>query len=150
MKKLLIVTMLSTLLLGGASAFAETASTGKIAVVDVPQVVMNASKVKKLEADRIKQEKDLQAYILKAKKAVEAETDAEKIKALQQKYSKELAQKMEAQRKEVVNRTLAIEKDILTVINKKAKEMGYDMVIQKASVLYGGEDITEEISKAVN
>ena len=150
MKKLLIVTMLSTLLLGGASAFAETASTGKIAVVDVPQVVMNASKVKKLEADRIKQEKDLQAYILKAKKAVEAETDAEKKKALQQKYSKELAQKMEAQRKEVVNRTLAIEKDILTVINKKAKEMGYDMVIQKASVLYGGDDITAEISKAVN
>ena len=30
-------------------------------------------------------------------------------------------------------------------ITKKSKEMGYDLVLRKDSVLYGGEDITSSI-----
>jgi outer membrane protein len=144
MKKNLITLVILGLLISGTTALAEG-----IAVVDVQKVVMNSAKVKKLETDRIKQEQDLQKFITNAKKAIDAEKNADKKKDLELKYNKELSQKLSTQRKDTMDRTLGIEKDILVVIEKEAKALGYDMVIQKSSVLYGGNDITEEIIKHV-
>ena len=146
MKKSLISALILGLLITGTTVFAEDKG---IAVVDVQQVVMNCAKVKKLEADRIKQEQDLQKFVTNAKKAVDAEKDDTKKKNLQEKFNKELNQKLSAQKKEVMERTLDIEKEILTSIEKYAKTSGYTMVIQKGSVLYGGTDITDEIVKQV-
>ena len=42
-----------------------------------------------------------------------------------------------------------IDKNISEVIANEAKQMGYEIVITKKLVLYGGNDITEEIIKKV-
>lgn len=147
MKKSLISALILGLLITGTAVF--SAESKGIAVVDVQQVVMNSAKVKKLEADRIKQEQDLQKFLTNAKKAVDAEKNNAKKKALQDKYNKELNTKIDTQKKVVMERTLTIEKEILASIEKYAKEAGYDIVIQKNSVLYGGHDITAEIIKKV-
>jgi len=145
MKKLLVMVMFLGILTGGA-AFSQT---NGIAVVDVQKVVMNSAKVKKLEADRMKQEQDLQKFMMDAKKSMDAQKDEAKKKELQEKLNKELSQKLSTTRKDVIERTKTIENEILDSIQKEAKKMGYDIVISKTSVLYGGNDITEDIIKRV-
>jgi len=147
MKKNLITALILSVFITGSYVFA--AETKNIAVVDVQKVVMNSSKVKKLETDRIKQEQDLQNFVINAKKTVDAEKNETKKKALQEKYNKDLNAKLTQQRNQVLTQTASIEKDILAAIEKSAKSMGYDMVIQKGSVLYGGNDITDAIIKQV-
>ena len=144
MKKQIITAILFCLLLSGTTVFAENNSKG-IAVVDVQQVVLNSAKVKKLETERVKQDKILQESIAKYKKIIDAETDENKKIELQNKFNKELGQKIAEQKKEVIVKTSAIEKEILEAIEKEAKNQGYEMVIQKGSVLYGGNDITNLI-----
>lgn len=147
MKKFLSTLLLLGLLMGSASAF--SAESKGIAVVDVQQVVINSSKVKKLEQDKIKQEKALQKKLIKAKKVIDAEQNDDKKKALQEKYNKEISDSLNAQRKIFAERTQSVEKDIIAAIQKRAVALGYDMVIIKGSVLYGGTDITDEIIKTV-
>ncbi|MBR1753441.1 OmpH family outer membrane protein [bacterium] len=149
MKKQFVTLLALGLLFGTTSVFAaETLSKG-IAVVDVQKVVMNSAKVKKLEQDRIKQEQDLKKFLTDAKKKIDAESDETKKKALQEKYNKEVSQKINSQRKDVATKTQNIETDILNAVQKHAKANGYDVVITKGSVLYGGDDITEEVIKQV-
>ena len=94
MKKQFVTLLALGLLFGTTSVFAaETLSKG-IAVVDVQKVVMNSAKVKKLEQDRIKQEQDLKKFLTDAKKKIDAESDETKKKALQEKYNKEVSQKL--------------------------------------------------------
>ena len=147
MKKYLVLAMVLGVLAGN-TAFADTESKG-IAVVDIQKVVMNSAKVKQLEADRIKQDEDLQKFLLNAKKSVDTEKDETKKKTLQEKYNNELNQKLETAKKDVIKRTQSIEAEILSSIEKEAKAMGYDMVISKSTVLYGGADITDDIIKKV-
>lgn len=46
-------------------------------------------------------------------------------------------------------RLQTVEKSISDTIAQQAKAKGYDMVISKGVVLYGGNDITADVSKAV-
>lgn len=147
MKKFLSTLLVLGLLMGSSAVF--SAESKGIAVVDVQQVVMNSAKVKKLEQDRIKQEKALENQLLSAKKIIDAEQNMDKKKALQDKYNKEISATLNQQKKEIIEKTQAIEKEMMTFIQKKAVELGYDMVLVKGSVLYGGSDITNEIIKLV-
>ena len=55
----------------------------------------------------------------------------------------------EANEKAYVAKLSAIDKSINNAIIQQAKAMGYDLVLVKGAVLYGGDDITEAISKVV-
>ncbi len=57
--------------------------------------------------------------------------------------------KREANAKAYKTKLEAIDKTISATINNYAKTNGYDLVIVKGAVLYGGEDITEAVSKVV-
>lgn len=65
------------------------------------------------------------------------------------KYNEDLAKKKEANAKEYTAKLAAIDKNISSTIAEQAKIKGYTLVLSKSSVLYGGEDITSEISKIV-
>ena len=65
------------------------------------------------------------------------------------KYEKELSAKREANAKVYKTKLEAIDKTISATINNYAKTNGYDLVIVKGAVLYGGDDITEAVSKVV-
>lgn len=129
--------------------FAVSNVPSKIAVVDVQKVVSSSTQVKNLRAERAAKVKDLADFVKTARANVAKETNATKKKALEDKYNKELNQKRNAIQNDYSKKLAAIDKSISSVIAQKAKAANYDIVIAKGVVLYGGTDITDEITKSI-
>lgn len=121
----------------------------KIAVVDVSAVVNSSSQVQALKKDQEAKAKELVAFVEKARKDVTSTTDVKKKQALEEKYNKELNTKRAAMEKNYATKLSAIDNTISTKIAEQAKASGYDIVLAKGVVLYGGSDITEAVKKAV-
>ena len=85
----------------------------------------------------------------KARKDVASITDANKKKAAEEKYNKELMAKKEKMDQDYAAKLKALDTSISQQINEKAKADGYDLVLSKGIVLFGGNDITSEIIKVV-
>ena len=145
-----LVVGLSTFVIGLALGnFAMSDVPSKIAVVDVTSVVGASSQVKALKKDLEAKTKEIVVFIEKARKDVAATTDVKKKQALEEKYNKELAAKKAAMDKNYATKLSAIDDSISKQIEAQAKAGGYDIVLAKGAVLYGGSDITEAVKKAV-
>ena len=121
----------------------------KIAVVDVQAVVNSSSQVQALKKEQQAKTKEIVTFIEKARKDVAAVTDVKKKQALEEKYNKELSSKKTAMDKNYSDKLTAIDATISKQIENQAKLGGYDIVLAKGVVLYGGSDITEAVKKAV-
>lgn len=145
-----LVVGLSTFVIGlSLGNFAMSDVPSKIAVVDVSSVVSASSQVKALKKDQAAKTKEIVAFIEKARKDVAATSDVKKKQALEDKYNKELAAKKAAMDKNYAAKLTAIDTAISNQIEAQAKAGGYDIVLAKGAVLYGGSDITEAVKKAV-
>lgn len=122
---------------------------GKVAIVDVPKVVAQSTQVKNLKTEQEKKRNELIQFMNKAKSEVDAQTDISKKKTLAQKYEKELQAKRDAAAKDYAKKLESIDKNISAVIAKQAQLMGYDVVFARTAVLFGGDNITDEIIKNV-
>ena len=131
-------------------AMAEDAQVApKYAVVDVQKVVANSKQVKALKVEQEKQAKELAKWIETAKADVDKQkTDADREKVAK-KYDAQLVKKREASAENYAKKLTAIDDSISAEIAKTAKANGYDMVFSKSTVLYGGDDLTDVIIKAV-
>ena len=145
MKKLLIHT--GCVLLFSQVSFAENCN---IAVVDLQKVVDNSTQVKTLKQEHSAKIKELNGIITKAQTEIATQTDAKKIVEIQVKYTNEFNLKKSEIDKIYSGKLSAIESKIKSEIEKKAKSNGYEFVFAKSVVLYGGKDITQEISAMVN
>ena len=131
-------------------AMAEDAQVApKYAVVDVQKVVASSKQVKALKAEQEKQAKELAKWIETAKVDVEKQKTDEAREKLAKKYDAQLAKKREVATESYAKKLTAIDDSISAVIEKKAKENGYSMIFAKSTVLYGGDDLTNLIIKAV-
>ena len=153
--KLLAVGLAAFAIGVGANNFAMSdvapvaAPAFKVAIVDVPQIVASSAQVQALKKEQQAKAEDVIKYIEKARKDVAATQDETKKKALEEKYNKELLKKREAIEKEYTTKLQAIDKNISAKIEETAKTRNYNVVLAKGVVLYGGDDITEDIVKAV-
>lgn len=125
------------------------ADVQKVAVIDVNKVVNKSAQVQALKKDSELQQQEIAKFIKKSGEEIQKQTDNNKKKALSEKYGKELKAKQEANAKANRAKLEAIDKSINSTIVNQAKAMGYDIVLTKGVVLYGGDDITEAILKAV-
>ena len=124
-------------------------ASSKIAVVDVPAIVAKSAQVKALKEEQTKKAQELKKWLDTVNADVQKQsTEANKQKLLK-KYNEDLAKKKEANTKEYNQKLSAIDASISASIAVQAKAKGYDIVIAKSSVLYGGDDITSEIAKIV-
>lgn len=130
-------------------AVSDVPANFKVAVVDVQKVVANSAQVKALKTEQTKKGQELAKFIETAKTALDKEKDPKKKQALEAKYNKEFQAKREAIAKNYETKLLAIDKNILTVIDTNAKKSGYNLVLAKGVVLNGGTDITATIAKEV-
>ena len=125
------------------------ADVKKVAVVDVQKVVNKSAQVQALKKEQEAKNKEIANFIKKAGEDIKKEADINKKKALMDKYDKDLKTKREANLKVYKTKLEAIDKSINATIVQQAKNLGYDMVLTKGVVLYGGDDITEAILKVV-
>lgn len=121
----------------------------KVAIVDVQKVVMHSTKVNQLKEEQKGKIKDLSTFVEKAKADVAAEKDTTKRKKLEDKYNEELNARKNTINKDYAEKLALIDKNISEIISEKAKEKNYNLVLSKGIVLYGGDDITNDVSKAV-
>ena len=131
------------------SNFAMSDVPSKIAVVDVQEVVNSSSQVQALKKEQQAKMKEVVSFVEKARKEVAATTDVKKKQALEEKYNKELNTKKTALDKNYADKLTAIDSTISKQIEAQAKAGGYDIVLAKGVVLYGGSDITDAVKKAV-
>ena len=131
------------------SNYAMSDVPSKIAVVDVQAVVNSSSQVQALKKEQQAKTKEIVSFVEKARKDVAAVTDVKKKQALEEKYNKELNTKKTAMDKNYSDKLTAIDATISRQIENQAKLGGYDIVLAKGVVLYGGSDITEAVKKAV-
>ena len=120
-----------------------------VAIVDVPQVVNASAQVQALKKDQQAKAEEIVKFVEKARKDVASITDANKKKAAEEKYNKELMAKIEKMDQDYAAKLKALDTSISQQINEKAKADGYDLVLSKGIVLFGGNDITSEIIKVV-
>ena len=131
-----------------APAFSE-AQPSKVAVVNVQEVVNSSSKVQALKKQQEAKAKEFVTFIEKARKEVAATSDVNKKKSLEEKYTKELNTKKEANDKEYAKKLAEIDAAISNQIANVAKSQGYDLVISRGIVLFGGDDITEAVKSSL-
>ncbi len=146
MKKFLSLSILSAMIISNAAL--STFAAG-IAVVDVPAVVNASAQVQALKKDQQAKAQEIVKFVEKARKDVAGITDAKKKKAAEEKYNKELIAKREKMDKDYAQKLQTLDKSISDQINAKAQADGYDVVLSKGIVLYGGKDITQEIIKII-
>lgn len=120
-----------------------------VAIVDVPQVVNASAQVQALKKDQQAKAEEIVKFVEKARKDVASITDANKKKAAEEKYNKELMAKKEKMDQDYAAKLKSLDTSISQQINEKAKADGYDLVLSKGIVLFGGNDITSEIIKVV-
>lgn len=126
-----------------------TAADFSVAIVDVPQVVSASKQVQNLKTEQQLKAEEIIKFIEKARKDVAGITDANKKKAAEEKYTKELQQKREKIENEYATKLKQIDASITQQIEAQANAQGYDLVLSKGIVLFGGKDITADIIKVV-
>ncbi len=152
--KLMTVAMIAILALSSANvasaAVTNSNATFKYAVVDVPRVVENSQQVAALKKQRQEQERIFSKSLQDAQKKLNAETNADKKKALETQLTKNLNAQRDKMNKEYAQKLQAIDKNISNVIAQQAKANGYKLVVAKSVVLYSeGTDITDDVMKIV-
>lgn len=144
MKKFLSLTLMA-LILGSGLAMAEQ----RIAVVDVQAVVSKSAQVQALKKEQQAKMQDLEKWLKTAQTDVEKQQTKEGKEKLLKKYNAEFAKKKEAIAKDYAARLQAVDKSITETISTTAKAKGYNMVISKGVVVFGGDDITADVQKSV-
>ena len=142
--------LLSAIAVFGVLSFGSVqAADLNVAIVDVPQVVSASPQVQALKKEQQAKAEELVKFIEKARKDVAGISDANKKKAAEEKYTKELQQKREKIEADYATKLKAIDTSISSQIASTAKAKGYNLVLSKGIVLYGGKDITADIVKIV-
>ena len=136
-------------ILGALTLNTVQAAEVSVAVVDVPQIVNASAQVQALKKEQQAKADEIVKFIEKARKDVASISDANKKKAAEEKYTKELQAKKEKMDKDYANKLKAIDESISKQITEQAKLKGYDLVLSKNMVLYGGKDITAELVKTL-
>lgn len=91
----------------------------------------------------------MQATIEKARAEIAKEKDPAKVSALEEKYRNEINKQKLALDTSYNNKLTAIDNKIKTAVVEKARSMNYNMVLPKNTVLFGGDDITEQVSTII-
>ena len=145
MKKLLFISLLLITIGISNAAMADT----KIAVVDINTVVAKSAQVQALKKEQQAKIQDLEKWLKTVKEDVEKQQTNEDKEKLLKKYNKEFAKKKETISKDYQARLQDIDKSITETITTQAKLKGYDVVLSKSVVFYGGDDITADLIKVV-
>ena len=120
-----------------------------IAVVDIQKVVNNSAIVTELKNEQKAKTLEMQKWLEGVQADIEKEKNKEKKEELNNKYQQELEQRKQVMRQEYALRLQEVDDVISAKIAQKAEADGYDVVLSKGIVLFGGKDITDVVIETV-
>ena len=124
-------------------------NTNNIAVVDIQAIVNSSVQVKALREAQVAKVNKLNSWLQNAQNEVNSEQDKERQKALLQKYNAEFSLKRRDIALQYQQELKTVSDNISQTVASEAKKKGFSIVIAKNIVVFGGEDITEEIAKII-
>lgn len=130
-------------------AFSEVPVGFKIAVIDVQKLVLGSAQIKTLKTEQEAKNQELVKFVKTARADVAKTKDNTKKKALENKYNTQLRAMKKSMDDSYKKKLNEIDATITKVIQKTAQDDGYNVVLAKGAVLYGGTDITQEIQKVI-
>lgn len=130
-------------------AMSKSPADFKVGYVDVRQVVSASKQVQALQNEQVQKNQELKATIKKAQTEIAKQKDEKKKQELIKKYENDITYLKNTNDKKYAKKLEEIDKSISKTIQTEAKSAGYDLVLSKSVVLYGGNDITAEIAKVV-
>lgn len=130
-------------------AFSNAPAGTKIAYVDVSKLLASSQVLKSAEQTRAKQTQEMLKWYDTASADIQKQKTKEGKTALIKKYEAQLTQKKKTIKDGYIKKVTEVDKQLDTAISTKAKAMGYDLVLRKDSVLFGGVDITSQILPSV-
>ena len=148
-KKFLLIAVAMFFLGYTVNNIAVSSDVSKIAVIDVQAVVNKSAQVQTLKKEQTAKTQELQKWLKVVTADINKQTTEDGKQKLAKKYNAEYAKKQEAILKNYQERLSVIDQNISNTIAQEAKNGGYDMVLAKGVVIYGGDDITETVSKVV-
>lgn len=131
-------------------AVSHTNPDYRVAIVDIQRVVANSNEIKTLKLEQEKQVQNMQTTINKAREEISKEKDPVKIAALEEKYRNEINNQKLALDESYNSKLKAIDSKIKTAVVEKARSMNYNIVLPKNTVLFGGDDITDQVASIIN
>ena len=137
------------LILGAFCGMGKCNKQLKLAVVDLDAVVLNSPQVRALKVDQTTKAQELAEWLQNAEKEVNSTKDAKKKDELLKKYHAELSAKREENNRHYSEQLRIVDANITQIIVTEAQKLGYNFVMAKANVLFGGDDITLQVIKAV-
>ncbi len=153
-KKLLATVLMIGAFAAGYSinniAVSRTTPDYRVAIVDIQRVVANSNEIKALKIEQEKQIQNMQLTINKARETISKEKDPAKIAALEEKYRNEINNQKLALDESYNKKLSAIDSKIKTAVVEKARSMNYNIVLPKNTVLFGGDDITDQVAAIIN
>ncbi len=130
-------------------AMSNVPANYKVAVVDVAKVVSSSKQVATLKKEQQGKMEQIKKIYDNAQNQALKEKDVKKRNEIMKKAEDSVI-KIKTENDKVYAKKLAdIDKSISATIQTQAKKSGYDLVLAKGIVLYGGNDITAEIQKLV-
>lgn len=119
--------------------------SNNIAKIDVAQIAANSSALAELNKSQQEDMTELQNWIKEAQASVKKEKSSKKREELTKKFEEELMQKQQTLQIKYSEELKRIDKEVSSIIEKKAKSKGYSVVLSRDSIVSGGTDITEDV-----
>ena len=119
--------------------------TYKIATADIQEIAQNSTELNNLKKTQEKQLQEIQTLIEKAKTEISKETNPQKAAQIEETYRNQINDKKLAMDTAYNAQLNTINSKIRTAVSEKARSMNYNIVLSKNAVLFGGDDITEQV-----
>lgn len=130
-------------------AMSKVPASYNVGVVNVREVVTKSKQVIALQNEQTKKAEELKNTIKKAQDEITKEKDQKKKEQLVKKFENDISYIKNTNDKNYAKKLAEIDKSITKTIQDESKKAGYDLVLAKGIVLYGGTDITNIVAKAV-
>ena len=121
----------------------------KVAYVNVAKLLEASKTLKAAEEAKIKRTTDMLKWYDNAAADIQKQKTQAGKDTLIKKYEAQLTAKKKTIKDTYMKKVNQVDAQLDTAISTKAKAMGYDLVLRKDSVLFGGTDITAQILPSV-
>ena len=149
MKKYLVLSILFVFVFGFGYSIGNIAysdGTGlKIAYVNTSKLLLSSKAIKTAQQTREKQTKEMLSWYDSASSEIKKQTNKQDKEKLIKKYETQLTTKKKTIKDAYAKKITEADSQMSNVINQKAQELGYNLVLRSDCVLFGGDDITDKV-----